>query len=109
MSELMDRLKQAVLDGDEDEALAAAEEAIAEGMEPLAIVEQSIQPAMDEIGVAFQNGDAFLPELIIAGDAANPLLPVGIAIPVIAILSYLCCVITTKLISLIPGHRWLIG
>ena len=71
MSELMERLKQAVLDGDEDEALAAAEEAIAEGMEPLAVVEQSIQPAMDEIGEAFQNGDAFLPELIIAGDAAT--------------------------------------
>ena len=79
MSELMDRLKQAVLDGDEDEALAAAEEAIAEGMEPLAIVEQSIQPAMDEIGEAFQNGDAFLPELIIAGDAATKALDVIMA------------------------------
>ena len=46
---------------------------------------------------------------IIAGDAANPLLPVWLAIPVIAILSYLCCTLTTKLISLIPGHKWLIG
>ena len=69
--ELMGRLKQAVLDGDEDEALAAAKEAIASGMEPLAIVESSIQPAMDEIGVAFQEGEAYLPELIIAGDAAT--------------------------------------
>ena len=56
MSELMERLKQAVLDGDEDEALAAAEEAIAEGMEPLAVVEQSIQPAMDESGMVVLPG-----------------------------------------------------
>lgn len=46
---------------------------------------------------------------ITAGDRANPLLPVWLAIPVIAALSYLCCVVTTKLISLIPGHKWLIG
>ena len=46
---------------------------------------------------------------IIAGDPANPLLPMWLAIPVIAILSYLCCLVTTKLISLIPGHKWLIG
>lgn len=69
--ELMSKLKQAVLDGDDEVALEAAKEAIASGMEPLEIVEKSIQPAMDEIGQAFQDGDAFLPELIIAGDAAT--------------------------------------
>lgn len=43
------------------------------------------------------------------GDQANPLIPVCLAIPCIAILSYLCCVITAKLISLLPGSKWLIG
>ena len=46
---------------------------------------------------------------IIGGDAANPLIPVWAAIPVIAILSFLCCWITTKLLSLIPGSKWVIG
>ena len=47
--------------------------------------------------------------LIIGGDPANPLLPVWIAIPAIAILTYLCCVITTKLLSFLPGSRYFVG
>ena len=47
--------------------------------------------------------------LIIGGDPSNPLLPVWLAIPVIALLSYLCCIITTKLLSFLPGSRYFIG
>lgn len=47
--------------------------------------------------------------LLVGDDPANPVLPVYVTIPCIAILTYLCCVITTKLISLIPGSKWLIG
>lgn len=43
------------------------------------------------------------------GDQAHPLVPVCLAIPCIAILSYVCCVVTAKLISLLPGSKWLIG
>ena len=46
---------------------------------------------------------------IVAGDPAHPLLPVWLAIPVIALSTFICCVITTKLISLIPGSKWIIG
>lgn len=45
----------------------------------------------------------------VAGDPANPILPVSIAIPCIAIASYLCCVVTTKLLSLLPGSKWIVG
>ena len=34
---------------------------------------------------------------------------VWLAIPVIALLSYLCCIITTKLLSFLPGSRYFIG
>ncbi len=47
--------------------------------------------------------------LIIAGNQAEPLIPVALAIPVIAILTFICCAITTKLISLIPGSKYVIG
>lgn len=47
--------------------------------------------------------------VFVNGDQANPFIPVYLAIPCIAILSYLCCVITAKLISLLPGSKWLIG
>lgn len=43
------------------------------------------------------------------GNAADPRLPVCITIPCIAILSYICCVITTQIISRIPGSKWIIG
>lgn len=46
---------------------------------------------------------------IVNGDQANPLIPVGLAIPVIAVLTYICCALTSKLISLLPGSRWIIG
>ena len=64
-------LKQAVLDGDEEIARSTAQLALDSGIDPMKLVELSIQPAMDEIGDQFQNGDAYLPELIIAGDAAT--------------------------------------
>lgn len=43
------------------------------------------------------------------GDQANPLVPVYLAIPCIALLSYLCCAITVKALSYLPGSKWLIG
>lgn len=46
---------------------------------------------------------------MVCGDPANPILPVWLAIPTIAILSFVCCYVTTKLISLIPGSKWIIG
>ncbi|WP_407405346.1 acyltransferase [Sodaliphilus sp.] len=43
------------------------------------------------------------------GNAAEPILPVCITIPAIAILTFICCAITSKLISLLPGSKWIIG
>ena len=32
-----------------------------------------------------------------------------LAIPVIAVLTFLCCAVTTSLLSRIPGSKWVIG
>lgn len=47
--------------------------------------------------------------LFVNGDQANPLIPVYLAIPCIAVLTFICSAVTTKLISLIPGSKWIIG
>lgn len=47
--------------------------------------------------------------IFVAGDQANPLIPVWAAIPCIAILTFICCAVTSKLISLLPGSKWIIG
>ncbi len=43
------------------------------------------------------------------GNSAEPLIPVGLAIPVIAVLTFICCIVSTKLISLIPGGKYIVG
>lgn len=43
------------------------------------------------------------------GNQAEPLIPVALVIPVIAILTFICCAVTSKLISLIPGSKYVIG
>lgn len=69
--ELLDGLKGAVIEGDEEAAASFAEQAIGAEMKPLDIIKGGINPAMDEVGQAFEDGEAFLPELILAGDAAR--------------------------------------
>ena len=45
----------------------------------------------------------------INGNQADPRIPVYLAIPCIAILTYICCAITSKLISYLPGSKYVIG
>lgn len=47
--------------------------------------------------------------IFVNGDQANPLIPVYLAIPCIAVLTFICCLVTSKLISLLPGSKWIIG
>lgn len=46
---------------------------------------------------------------VIGGTAAHPLLPVYLAIPVIAVGTFACCAITTKLLSHLPGSKYIVG
>lgn len=46
---------------------------------------------------------------IVNGSQAEPLIPVYLAIPCIAVLSYVCCVVTCKVISYLPGSKYIIG
>lgn len=47
--------------------------------------------------------------LVIGGSVAQPLIPVWAAIPLIAVSTFVCCAVTSKLVSLIPGSKWIIG
>jgi methylmalonyl-CoA mutase cobalamin-binding domain/chain len=69
-------LAGAVTDGDETEAARLAEAALAAGMDPLALVKDYLQPALEQVGDRFQEGELFLPELVLAGDAATAALNV---------------------------------
>ena len=60
-------LKEAVIGLREQDALAITDRLLAGGADPLAIV-ASCKEAMDEIGRRFSCGEAFIPELIMAGE-----------------------------------------
>lgn len=68
---ILDALKSAVMEGIEEEAAEFASQAIAAGMAAMDIIRGGINPAMDLVGQAFEDGEAYLPELILAGDAAR--------------------------------------
>ena len=60
-------LTQAIVDLREDDALAMVDQALADGSDPVAIL-ADCKAAMDVIGDKFAAGEAFIPELIMAGE-----------------------------------------
>ncbi len=65
----MDELKQLVIDGKSDKAVALVGKLLDEGKAPDAIMSQALIPAMDVVGKLFQDGEYFLPELLVAARA----------------------------------------
>lgn len=65
----MDELKQLVIDGKADKAVALVVKLMDEGKAPDAIMGQALIPAMDVVGKLFQDGEYFLPELLVAARA----------------------------------------
>lgn len=79
MNAIVQKLYDAVIEGEEDMAAAAAQESIAANMDPLSVIKEGIQLAMDEMGEKFEEGEAFLPELMLAGDAATQAMDILLA------------------------------
>ena len=70
-TEIAQKLGSALTQGDKDAAVAATQEALAQGIAPVALVQEVIVPALTEVGRRFENLDIFLPELMAAGEAGN--------------------------------------
>ena len=54
-----------------DDARAAAAALLAAGEPPLAVIDRGIVPALEEVGRGFEKGTVFLPQLLMAADAAG--------------------------------------
>lgn len=68
---IRERLVQALKEGDADVAEAAALEALAAQADPLALIQEVMIPTLEEVGVLFQEGEIFVPELLLTGEAAE--------------------------------------
>jgi len=76
LSEYLEKLKVAVIEGNAEQAREAAIALKEAGMSPLEIVNAAIKPAMDEVGKRYERLEAFLPDLVLAGEAAQEALNV---------------------------------
>jgi corrinoid protein of di/trimethylamine methyltransferase len=74
--EILDRLAQTVIDGEPEDAAAAAREALDQGLDPLVCINQGLTPGMQRVGELFESGEYYLPDLIIGGEAMKEALAV---------------------------------
>jgi corrinoid protein of di/trimethylamine methyltransferase len=67
--ELYSLMAQSIVDGEDEDAAALARRAIAMGIDPLDAINDGFIAGVERVGQAFSAGDAFLPELVMAGEA----------------------------------------
>ena len=74
--ELFNKLTQALIDGEPEDAEDLAKQALDQGVDPLACINQGLMPGIQKVGELFSKGDYFLPELIIGADAMKAALDI---------------------------------
>ncbi|GAB4430474.1 MAG: corrinoid protein [Anaerolineae bacterium] len=67
--ELLEDIKQVIIDGDEEDAPELVREALDAGVSALAILNDGLIAGTDEVGQRFETGEFFLPELMLTGRA----------------------------------------
>lgn len=72
MSEvIMNQLRDAIVALDAIASKSYAQKGIDEGLEPLDMINEGIRPALDAMGERFSTGELFIPELVLAAEAAD--------------------------------------
>ena len=66
---LFEEMTQAVIDGLPDKARGLAGQALGGGIDPLEAIERGFKPGMDVVGEGFSNGELFIPDLMMSGEA----------------------------------------
>jgi len=67
--DMLKKMAQSIIDGDLDAAVALAREVVASNMDPLEAISKGFVVGVNTVGEAFGRGEAFLPELVMAGEA----------------------------------------
>ncbi|MDO4745617.1 MAG: corrinoid protein [Bacillota bacterium] len=67
--EIYELMKEAVLDGDEEEAVRLAEEALEEGLDIQKVMDEGFLAGIQEAGQLYEDEEYFLPDLVCSADA----------------------------------------
>lgn len=68
-TELFNKMAQSIIEGDSDVAVELAKQSMALNMDPIQVITEGFVVGVNKVGEAFAAGDAFLPELVMAGEA----------------------------------------
>jgi corrinoid protein of di/trimethylamine methyltransferase len=63
------RLTRCVEEGDEEQVVLIAEEAVAAGIDPQRAIMEGLVPGMSELGRLYEQGECFVPELLVGAEA----------------------------------------
>ncbi len=74
--ELYDKLALAIVEGEDDDAVELAKQALAQGLDPLTCINEGLSKGMDRVGELFADGEYYLPDLIIGGEAMKAALTI---------------------------------
>ncbi|HAF70821.1 MAG: Cobalamin B12-binding domain protein [Acetothermia bacterium 64_32] len=66
---MLEKLKQAVLEGDSERAAQLTKEALEKGLEPERILNDALVAAMEVVGEEYERGDRYVPEMLISAEA----------------------------------------
>ncbi|HET6444377.1 MAG TPA: corrinoid protein [candidate division Zixibacteria bacterium] len=75
-SEILSKLTQSVVDGEPEDAAALAQQALDAGLDPLMCINEGLTPGITKVGESFSCGDAYLPDLILGGEAMKSALAI---------------------------------
>jgi corrinoid protein of di/trimethylamine methyltransferase len=68
-AELFEAMANSIIDGDSEAAESLARQAVEAGIDPLEAINQGFVVGVNHVGNEFSCGNAFLPELVMAGEA----------------------------------------
>ncbi len=74
--EMYSQLAKAVEEGEPEDAAALAQQALDSGFDPLACINQGLTVGITRVGESFSCGDAYLPDLILGGEAMKSALAI---------------------------------
>lgn len=74
--EMYDKLAQALIDGEPEQAEDLAKQALDQGLDPLTCINEGLTKGIQRVGELFASGEYYLPELIIGAEAMKKALAV---------------------------------
>jgi len=68
MSEILEKISTAIIEGDADSTPGLVQKALDQGLAPKTILDDGMVVGMNEVGARFKRGDMFVPEVLMSAD-----------------------------------------